>query len=34
MKIAIDVHYREENAKIVAVLFSNWTDSIVEQFLT
>ena len=33
MKIAIDVHYRSENTKTVAVLFDKWTDSEAKQFL-
>lgn len=33
MKIAIDVHYRPETTKTVAVLFDNWTDGEAKQFL-
>ncbi len=33
MKVAIDVHYREETAKIVAVLFNEWADDKAEQFI-
>jgi deoxyribonuclease V len=31
MIIAIDVHYRETEAKIVAVAYENWTDSVPNQ---
>ncbi|MEL6559058.1 MAG: endonuclease V [Bacteroidota bacterium] len=33
MKIAIDVHYRSETTKTVAVLFDDWVDSEAKQFL-
>ncbi|MEL7146525.1 MAG: endonuclease V [Bacteroidota bacterium] len=33
MIVAIDVHYRKETAKIVAVLFNHWTDIQATDFL-
>ncbi len=33
MKIAIDVHYRQKNAKIVAVIFEDWADEVAKQFI-
>lgn len=33
MKIAVDVHYREEFAKVVAIEFNKWTDSFPEKIL-
>ena len=33
MIVAIDVHYKQEEAKIVAVLFDDWTDSEARNFL-
>jgi len=32
MIVAIDVHYREEEAKAVAVIFKDWEDSEAFEF--